>query len=432
MPLLNNGVARQFRGTRCAWKLNAGAFALTICCALAVAPSPARAADSGHKRVIWWNSIKGPTEISAQDLDNLGQTFDGFIVQRVHGSQDTSGGAEFAWEAFTDRHYTVDPRDTSDDNISSSLTSLENLPPTPAPDRFLRVNASPYDSAHFDWGSDAFWNNVCSNLEVASQICAKAHLKGILLDTEPYHRGTSPNFYFLPDVQKDPRYAGVSAADLGKIIEHRGNQVIQALDKYDPDITVMVTFGYITVSQHITRANAGGSLLVPFLDGMLDGSSRHTTFVDAFEAGYWHNDGPTFFNDWAHAIKDPTSYNVRFQKYPQEYLQKYQFAVGLFLDRNRGVSGDSGAYGWCGDNKDNVFYSPARLAFTVQQAAEAADKYVWVYSQKPNAWLSPDSPGGLPSAYVHAIRDGMDHANNPSMSPLPQDNNPANESDVCK
>ncbi len=427
MLLHNKGVAHQVHGTKNTRKMNLGVLALAVCGFFLAALHPARADE---KRIIWWNTVKGPTEITAQDLQNGSQTFDGFVVQNVHGTQDGKGDG-LAWEAFTDRRYTIDPNDGSGDNIADSVAALVNLPPTPMPERFLRINASPYNNKHFSWVDDGFWDNVVNNLQVASAIIAKAHLKGIYFDTEPYHRGTDPNLYWASDFLKDPRYAGMSKDDLDRLVEKRGNQIIRALNKYSPRTSIIVSFSSITISQHTARNKSQDSLLAYLLDGMLDASTPDTTFIDGFESGYWHNDDPNYFNFWTNNIKNPKSYNVRFQKYPDKFMRQYQVAVGFFLDRDRDEAGHF-VDGWCGDDKANMFYSPGRLAFTIQQAALAADKYVWVYSKIPNAWLPPDSPGGIPSVYVKAIRDGMAHANDLSLPLLLQNTSDEPESAVCK
>jgi len=387
------------------------------------------------KRAIWWNSEKGPKDITTDDLNNGGKAFDGFVVQNVRGSHDSaSRGDAFAWDAFTNRRYTLDASDTAGDYVGDSLDALRNLPSSPMPDRFLRINASPYSAEKFDWTDDAFWNTVVNNMTVASEICQKAHLTGVFLDTEQYHRGgKAPNMYMYNEVKFFKKSGDLSYDQMADLVEKRGDQVIKALNSHCPNMTIIVSFGYITMSQHVNRRQLASHayLLTPFLDGMLDGSSSGTRFVDGFEAAYWHNDSPDFFNSWKHNIKGRDSYNVKFQKYGSQYLNKYDVAVGLFLDRDRAVGGQKPVYGWCGDNKSEVFYSPGRLAYTVQQAAKAADKYVWFYAQKPNAWLPPDSHGGLPSTYIHAIRDGLRHANDSSLSALSPDNSSAPESAVC-
>jgi len=390
----------------------------------------------GAKRAIWWNPKKGPTEITAQDLENGGKAFDGFIVQYVRGSHDSvKSGDSLAWGAFSDQRYTLDASDIAGDYVGDSLDALRNLPSSPMPDRFVRINASPYNASKFDWTDDSFWDTVVKNLTVVSEMCQKAHLTGVFLDTEPYHHGgKSPNLFMYNEMKFYKKTRDLSFDQMSDVVEKRGNQVIKALNSHCPNMTIIVSFGYITMSQHVSRRllSSHAYLLAPFLDGMLDGSSSGTRFVDGFEGGYWHDDSPGFFDSWAHNIKGRSGFNVKFQKYGSEFMDKYDMAVGLFLDRDRGVKGKSGEYGWCGDGKNEVFYSPDRLAYTVQQAANASDKYVWIYTQKPNAWLPPDAPGGLPSTYIHAIRDGLRHANDPSLQPLSPNNSPAPESSVCK
>src|SRR3569833_810252 len=70
-------------------------------------------ADPASKHIIWWNSNKGPKDISVQDLENASAAFDGFVVQNVRGSKDTfASNMSLAWGAFTTRHYTLDSSDS--------------------------------------------------------------------------------------------------------------------------------------------------------------------------------------------------------------------------------------------------------------------------------------------------------------------------------
>jgi hypothetical protein len=379
-------------------------------------------------KFIWYNDTKSPTDITATDLANGGKAFDGFIIQRLVGTKDDpKRNDQFAWCAFTDRHYTLDG---SDDDIGKYLTALENLPPDPMPERFIRVVADPYHVPGFNWSDDGFWNNVASNMKVASKMCHDANLRGIFLDTEGYN-GLS---YSYKGLKNDPKYAGMSYEDMSAIAENRGRQVMRALNSEDPSITIYVTFSSIAVSQHMNRAalTNNGSLLIPFLDGMLDGSTGSTTFIDGAEYGYFHDDRPSFFSDWRKVTLDASQYNVRFQKYPDKFLRQYEVGFALYLDRTRDVNGKWGVFGWCNGAMPQLFYSPARLAYTVQQAVKASDEYMWFYAQKVDAWAAPGStPTALPRAFADAMRDGQRHGNDPSLPPLPQNNSPGNAADLC-
>jgi len=365
--------------------------------------------------------------MTAQDLKNAGAAFDGFVIDHVRGRpkwESLSSGA------FTDITYTLDPSDPSSEYIGDDLNALEKLPPDPMPVRFLRINTSPLLTSHFDWFDDRFWDNVVHNLTVASEMVEKAHLTGIFLDTEQYKERGNPNLYLYDELRKDPKYAGKSYNDLAAEVEKRGNQVIEALNSHAPNTTIFTSFGYLSVVIHGDRHRmaAQGFLLDPFLDGLLAGSTHGTTFIDGYEQAYWHDDTPDFFARYARTSRHAGT-TSDFEKYTDRFADQYQFGPGLYLDRD---NAHGKIYGWCGDGRDNIFYSPARLAFTVQQAVKAADEYVWIYSQKPNAWLSPDSAKGLPSVYAQAIREGQDRGNNPSGPQLSPNTSSVAESAICK
>ncbi len=386
------------------------------------------------KKLIWWNPEKGPKDLTPQDLANGSAVFDGFVVQPIKGSKDTTYAQTFAWSVFSNRRYTLDPNDSGSDYIGDSLSAMKNLPSTPMPERFLRVNTSPYDVQDFDWTDDAFWNNVAHNLTVASDFCNQANLRGIFLDTEQYHRPSAPNMYLYNDLIKDPRYKGMSYNQMESLVERRGGQVMQALNSHQRNPIIFISFGYTTVSSHTERGRIAsrGFLLQAFFDGMLAKSTPQTVFVDGLEqASYWHDDKPDYFANWRRIEFDSDKYNMRFQKYPARYKSQWTLGPGPFIDRDRDEHGKFGVYGWCGDNKARMFYSPARLAYVVQEAGKAADNYVWIYSQRPNCWLPVGAPGGLPKVYADALIDGMRHANNPSLPSLPQNTSTIAESAIC-
>jgi len=393
----------------------------------AIAQEASGASLSPKVKLIWWSPEKSPEEITTQDLVNAGKVFDGFVVQRMHGTQDNiQKNEQFAWNAFSDRHYTLDG---SGDDVSKSLAALVGLPSSPMQERFLRINTAPYHVAAFSWLDDNFWNNVVANLKIASRMVHDAKLSGIFLDTEQYDNV----FYNYNALKNDPRYAGISYNDLAAIVEKRGRQVVQALNTYQPNIKILITHSEITVSQHIPRVSVSkvGVLLLPFLDGILDGSTANTKFIDGAEYAYWHDNNPNFFFNWRKATLDIKGYNGRFQKYPDRYQRQYEIGFGLFLDRDRDVALHNGVYGWCGDSKAQMFYSPAHLAYTVQQAVQASDEYVWVYTQKPNAWLPVGTPGGIPAPYAAAFREGQRHGNDTSLPALPADISQVDKADIC-
>lgn len=407
------------------------------------APYSSASSSGRGVKVLWWNPSKGPLELTPQDISGpASAAFDGFILARVFGSRDNpKQGLQLAWNVFDSKvQYSL--TDQNADYIGDSLAAMKALPSSPMPDRFLRVNAAIYHSVArgFDWTDDGYWNAVTANLRVAAQFAHDAGLRGIFLDTESY----DPQPYNYAYWQTNPRYAGMSYEDVAAIVENRGRQVIQAINSAYPDIKIIVTFGYTTMSQHVARAQLPrtGALLAPFLDGMLVGSTPATKFIDGFEESYWHDNNPQYFSNWADVIKgrNKALYNIRFQKYPARYAQQYQAGFALFLDRDRTVNlvdgsqrGVSGFYGWCGNSKPSgkVFYSPARLAYTVQQAVAASDGYVWVYTQKPNAWVSGGAAGGLAPAYAQAIAAGA-RAGNGIGAPIAQDTSDAPDSMTCQ
>lgn len=396
-------------------------------------PAGSPALGRGVKTILF-DTSKSPTQMTAQmTAQNIStptsQAFDGFVVQHMAGSKDNAAqGENFAWQAFDNtRHYSL--TDRSADYIGDSFAAIKALPTAVMPERFLRINASPYHPNGFDWLDNNYWNSVIANMRVASQFAYGAGLRGVFLDTELYNS----NVYSYSYWASNPNYAGMSYSALATIVENRGRQFIQALNSSYPNLKIFISIGYTSVSQHVSRANSTQDLMMPFLDGMLGGSTPTTKFIDGFEESYWHDNNPNYFSSWASVIKGPNSYNVRFQKYPVQYLQQYQASFALFLDRDRTVDLVDGVYGWCGGTKTNAFYSPARLAYTVQQAALSADNYVWFYSASVHPMVAGGgAPNyGLPLAYIQAISKGR-AAGNKLTSPLAQSTDDTPVATTCQ
>jgi len=394
----------------------------------------------GSKHVIWWGSFSNADTLNAQMVNTLGQTFDGFVVQGIYGHNNGAQvGKTFAWDALdSHRHYSMS---SSGDSIAPAAANLASLPTDVASDRFIRINTMPYGLSSgygFDWTSDDYWNTVVGNVKAAAQLGAQAHMTGFFFDTENYEfeNGKSDLYTYSRLAATDSRYQGSNAITYDQAMataEQRGGQLVQAINQYMPNAQIIYSLGYTNVSQHVARANlstASSSLLVGLLDGMLHQSTSTTTFIDGFELGYNHTNNPSYFATWANVIdgRNGQNYNMNFQKYPVQYRAQYKAGFGIDSSRSRDTDptiGPSGVYAYCyagsAPKQANVFYSPGRLAYTIQQAAQASDGYVWIWSNSQNYWLSPDSSavGAPPRIYTDAIRAGAQHANNANLGALP-------------
>jgi hypothetical protein len=85
-------------------------------------------------------------------------------------------------------------------------------------------------------------------------------------------------------------------------------------------------------------------------------------------------------------------------KDPAAYARTISIGFGVWIDldwRNRG---------WNVEDPSKNFYSPEALEASVRAALEAADEYVWIYSETPRWWTDEGPPLKIPEAYAEALR----------------------------
>src|SRR5262249_10805310 len=125
-------------------------------------------------------------------------------------------------------------------------------------------------------------------------------------------------------------------------------------------------------------------LLAPFLDGVLEGASPRTVYVDAYESSYPYRERAEFararglIHDRAAAVS----------RVPDLYRRRVQAGFGLWLDF------ESDRRGWNTQAPSLNYFSPAGFGQALRAALAESDGYVWVYSERPD-WLTGTS---LPSA----------------------------------
>ncbi len=268
------------------------------------------------------------------------------------------------------------------------MDDLESIQWTSFRHSFLRFNVTPAD---LDWFDD--YAAVMSNARLAAHVARAGRCQGILLDTEAYQ-----GKLFAFDSQRDA--ARRSWADYAAQARIRGRDVMMAFQEGFPDLTVFVTFGHSLV----WKQSDGGKkplpachdgLLVPFLDGMIDGAKGKTRLVDGHELSYGYRD-PALFVQGREAIKVKAA---GLAADPLRYHAVVSAGFGLWLDYDRP------AHGWNTAKIENNFFSPARFESSLRAAVEQTDEYVWIYTEKPRWWSKSGSAVDLPSAYIKVVRE---------------------------
>jgi len=116
--------------------------------------------------------------------------------------------------------------------------------------------------------------------------------------------------------------------------------------------------------------------------------------VDGHEASYPYRDPATFA-----AKADTVRHAVRrIVAQPDRYSRLLSVGFGIWLDFN------SDHLTWHADKPESNYFTPAGLATSVQAAFENADRYVWIYSQKPRWWTPEGGRQDLPASYDSVLR----------------------------
>ncbi len=175
---------------------------------------------------------------------------------------------------------------------------------------------------------------------------------------------------------------------------------MDALQDGYPGLTLLLTFGYAVAWLESGKGatplmDTEYGLLVPFLDGMVEGARPGTTLVDAYEPTYYHNKDVTKFASAYQIVKEKV---LPLVAEPDRYQRVVSVGFGLWLDF------DSTAIGWDETDGSRNFYRPDDFERSVGAALAASDQYVWIYTQIPQWWSSAGTPLKLPADYIEALR----------------------------
>lgn len=333
---------------------------------------PAPTAARSQKRLLEWGWNTPRLQAVPQYIDAAQNTpFDGVIFD-IETPADTRG---LSWTIF----YTERVDQGALDQLAIDLDTIEWGRLT---DNFLRVNA--YTT--LDWFDD--YEITLGNLEAVARLANQLGFRGIMLDTEQY-----------PGVTVF-EYAGQRNRDQYSYDEYdaqafrRGQEVMQALNRGYPGITVMYTFGLTLGSQRDAPRDLSQhryGLLMPFIEGMIAAADEDTTLVDAFEGSYIYHHEDQFLVAYK-LIKGLT--RDFYARDAERYGEKMQAGFGLWLDHN-----------YCNEpsltpQNCSSGYTPESFEQAVNYALRYSDRYVWIYSQGVNWYTGEGVPPDWGAALV--------------------------------
>jgi hypothetical protein len=76
----------------------------------------------------------------------------------------------------------------------------------------------------------------------------------------------------------------------------------------------------------------------------------------------------------------------------------FSFAFGIRMDEH--LQGGT----WTAKDPEKNYFRPGHFETVVRKALDAADEYVWIYSETPRWWTPEGGRKDLPDAYDRALR----------------------------
>jgi len=344
--------------------------------AAAAALVAAFARETPKKKLIEWGWDEPDTAFLRAHIKEMERTpFDGCVY---HVLADTpTGPVNVSWRAWSSRAF-------EDAELVRAAEDLRRTPFARFRSNLLRLNVTP---GTLDWYDDH--QPLLGNARRLARLARIGRGAGIALDTEQYEGQ-------LFDYSRQRGVAQRSFADYSAQARRRGRELMQALEDGFPGLSVLLTFGpsymrSLQVSLGYAPQNTTYALLLPFVDGMIEGA-RTGRIVDGHELAYAFKEPRQF--EAAYRLMRETGDTLAAD--PAGYARALSFGFGIWIDydwRNRGWS--------AGDPASNYF-RPDELHAAARAALLRSDEFVWIYSEQPR-WWSASGPVKLPSPYADAL-----------------------------
>jgi hypothetical protein len=344
----------------------------TLCTLLLVTSVPLGPAPS-KKLIQWGAGSPNPRQFREQISMFEKSPFDGTVISATGKDGDKS--VDLAWQAFSTTVFKLE-------QFAEAVKDLQAVRPKRFTENFLRFNDTPGGVDFFD---DAGWSAIVNNAKVAAWVARQGGLKGWMFDTEQYEKQQ-----FKYHDQRDAKTR--SFVEYSAAARRRGNEFIRAVNSEFPDIIILFTFAHTLMAGDWNRLpDAQYGLLPPFLDGMLEASTKTTSFVDAMEFAYPSKTRKEF--EFFHVHVHVGGKNL--SAVQDIYEQKMRVGFGLWIDydwRNKG---------WDPKNPEKNHFKPDELREALLQALDVSDRYVWLYSEKVNWWTGAN----VSEPYIKAVID---------------------------
>ncbi len=359
---------------------------LAIASVLAAAPVHPASVGEGKKLIEWgWDT---PTiEYLAEHGAELDKTspFDGLITAGTYASRGKD--KSFAWTWFGTERIPAEAADRW-------IAGLRSAGFKRMTDIFVLMVTMP---GTVDWFDD--FSTVIRNARLIARVAKQGGCVGIMLDFEEYgrKRGIAP-FTYAYQKYRDTRSYKEYAAQ----VRLRGVQIGRAISSEFPNAVLLMTGAHAGVYDRmrfvVPIEDTVYGLLPPFVDGLMEGTPASTTIVYACEGAYGFRE----VNEFRQA-REMIYKGAAVSSNPKLYAGRINVGFGLRMDYAHG-----GERWDLSDFKQNYF-TPDEFEYAAFCAQRASDKYVWIYTQKPNWWTNEYLPPEYRQALIDSRKDHFLH-----------------------
>lgn len=244
-------------------------------------------------------------------------------------------------------------------------------------DNFLYIATSGYNSNLFD---DRYWETICHNAGILADIAKKNGLKGIFLDIEHYG-GTK----LWPVFKFDPK-GGKSFAECQQQARKRGREMMRAIAKAYPDITMVAVLGSYSINfPALDSPDLNGRLqdelygLSPaFFDGMFDELPPQGRLYDGNEFHGYKASGPNDYRRIAHNFLTRTPFLCA-PELRTKVMAQSGLAAAMYMEC---FTNKKGFWRLSSPHMDQVTLFRRNL----NAALEASSAYTWIYYDAAAKW----------------------------------------------
>ena len=319
-----------------------------------------------RKYVATTESIRRDVEMMEKNIPGSGIVIRFFSDKKCGGGKSFNIGAVFGGDRLEYKYFKKD------------IENLRNTKFKKFTDNFLGLTVSP---GNVDWFDDKAWEVVCNNHKVVSRVAKESRMVGLKLDIEEY--GPNTMWRFKPQL-------GRSLEETVKKVRQRGQEFGRAIFTEFPDVHLLC-YWWLSLARtkndvfHMDRAEY---MVAPFVNGMYDVMPEGVTIHEGNESCAYRSNNETEFN---HLSIDLRKNFLRCldPKHLRKYRAQTMLAPGLYLDPH--FSGKANF--WSNQLKPDLqkMGGVKLLKRNIVQAAEVADRYVWLWHER-FAWYPSHHP----------------------------------------